>query len=81
MIKSIEYRNAAKRFRKVFSLNLNEYLDALLTNAHATALDYTKFRKAIGSRHPELDNDGVSVQDVILEHYGKEGVTLIKKLL
>jgi len=81
MIKSTEYVRVAKKFKRIFGLNLNEYIDPLMTGESETALEYAKFRATMAMRHPESNNDGISLQDVVLEHYANDGVELIKKII
>lgn len=81
MIKAIAYKSTAKKFKEIFGLNLNEFLDPMLTTAHETGFDYMKFYKVIRERHGEADSEGVSVQDVVHRHYGAKGVELIKNII
>lgn len=81
MIRAVDYKKTAKTFKECFDLNLNEYLDSLLTTEHCTSLDYEKFEQKMFERHSETRNDGVSLQEVINSHYGVKGVELIKSIL
>lgn len=81
MIHAKDYVRTARIFHEIFYLNLNEYIDPLLTNAYMTFLDYEKFEQTMFDRHSETRSDGVSLQDVVNAHYGTRGVELIKSIL
>lgn len=81
MIKSVEYVNTAKSFKRIFKLNLNEFIDPLLTNQHEMGFDFEKFCEEMGKHYPEMDSDDVSLAEVIEAHYGQKGVKLIEKLI
>lgn len=81
MIHSKDYVRTARKFHKIFDLNINEYIDPLITNAHAAGFDYPKFERTMLERHCEIKTDGVSLQEVVNAHYGMRGVELIKSIL
>lgn len=81
MIYAKDYVRTAKSFHQIFDLNINEYIDSLLTDAHVVGFDYCKFEQTMFDRHSETRADEVSLQDVINTHYGTRGVELIKSIL
>lgn len=81
MIKSIEYIDIAKSFKQIFGLNMNEFLDPLLTNEHEVGFDYEKFVEEMDRHYPEMDSDDVSLSEVVETHYGAKGVELIEKII
>lgn len=81
MIKSMEYRKNAQAFKKIFNLNLNEFVDTLLTTNHSAEFDYPKFDSVINKRHPELSGDDYSLRDIVNAYYGAKGVELIESFL
>lgn len=81
MIHAKDYVRIARSFYKIFELNINEYIDFLLTDAHAAEFDYCKFEQTMFERHNETRTDGVSLQDVVNANYGTRGVELIKRII
>ena len=81
MIHAKDYVRTARIFHQIFDLNINEYIDPLITNAHAAGFDYVKFERTMFERHGDTRTDGVSLQDVVFAHYGTRGVELIKSIL
>lgn len=81
MIHAKDYVRTARIFHKIFDLNINEYIDPLITNDFMTGLDYAKFEQTMFERHRETRADGVSLQEIVNAHYGTRGVELIKSIL
>lgn len=81
MIYAKDYVRIARIFHKIFDLNINDYIDPLITNGLMTGLDYAKFEQTMFERHSETREEGVSLQDVVNAHYGARGVELIKSIL
>ena len=81
MIYAKDYVRTAMIFHKIFDLNINDYIDPLITNGLMTGLDYAKFEQTMFERHSETREEGVSLQDVVNAHYGARGVELIKSIL
>lgn len=81
MIHAKDYVRTARIFHEIFDLNINEYIDPLITNGLMAGLDYEKFEHTMFERHSETREDGVSLQDVVNAHYGTRGVELIKSIL
>lgn len=81
MIQAKDYVRTARIFHEIFDLNINEYIDPLITNPIMAGLDYAKFEQTMFERHSETRSDGVSLQDVVNAHYGTRGVELIKSIL
>lgn len=81
MIHAKDYVKTARIFHEIFDLNINEYIDPLITNYFMTGIDYAKFEQTMFERHSETRADGVSLQDVVNAHYGTRGVELIKSIL
>lgn len=81
MIHAKDYVRTARNFHKIFDLNINEYIDPFITNYLMVGFDYAKFEQTMSERHSGTMADGVSLQEVVNEHYGMRGVELIKSIL
>ena len=81
MIHAKDYVKTARIFHEIFDLNINDYIDPLITNYFMTGLDYAKFEQTMFERHSETREEGVSLQDVVHAQYGARGVELIKSIL
>ena len=69
MIYAKDYVRTARIFHEVFDLNINEYIDPLITNGLMTGLDYAKFEQTMFERHSETRADGVSLRVGVKAHY------------
>lgn len=81
MLKAKDYIRAAKDFKQIFGLHLNEYIDTMFHVDRDAVFDYWKFVGVMRERHPECSSDGISMADIVKEHYGERGASLIKKLI
>lgn len=81
MIPASEYLDYAKRFKRLFGLQINHYCDQLTTTPSAFGFDYEKFAEYIESKFPYAKSDGVSLRDVICKEYGTNAAKLIEQML
>lgn len=82
MIRANRYRAALRDFKRMFGLNLNEFIDPLLTSDCELGFDYIKFAQVLESRHKDdLQKGDMSLQEVVTKHYGAKAAECIKELL
>lgn len=81
MIAAVDYIPFSRKFKKIFGLEIQDYIDESLSTSHETCFDYAKFDKIMFERHFALGYDEKSLSDIILENYGSKGVELIEKML
>lgn len=80
MIQSVEYRNIAKAFHKIFQLDIRDFFDTELSTDDAVMFDYNKFEHKMFEMYC-LADDGTSLHDIVKEHYGEPGVELIERII
>lgn len=88
MIQSVSYRKAALEFKKIFGLDLRDFIDFELgcipslrpdgTQGEELLFDLNKFEKTLYEMNPLKEG---SIHDIVFECYGQKGVDLIKGML
>ena len=82
MYKIGEWGKAGNDFRTVFKVNITPFYDGLLTLAcQHICIDPFKFDDYLHMVYGEYEEQGKSMQDVIIENYGQKGEQLFEKLI
>ena len=77
-----EWKNLKNDFREIFHIEFAEFYDGFLTVLfRKVCIDFFKFDDWLHAKYGIYEDDGKSMQDVIIEHYGIEGDKLIDKLI
>jgi hypothetical protein len=77
-----EWSKAGKDFREVFKINIEPFFDGLMTVVfRKIKIDAFLFDDYLHRVYGEYEDRGLSMEDVVRENYGEEGIKLLKKLL
>ena len=82
MYKIGEWSKAGKDFSSVFNTNIRPFYDGQATLIFKKiCINPFVFDDYLHRLYGDYEQQGQSMDDIIREHYGKEGVKLINKLL
>lgn len=70
------------KFQSIFGVGFKPFYDGLMSvvSKHL-CIDILKFDDWLHEKHGSYEDNGQSMEDVIREHYGQEGVDLINGLI
>ena len=78
MYKIHERDKARKDFQRVFNAPIGQFYDGLISVVFKhICIDPFKFDFWLHKRHGEYEDAGKSMQDILMEHYGQEGIDLL----
>ena len=78
-----EHHNARNDFKYIFKMDIQdfygEFEHIIYIYTEIFTIDPIKFEKRLQEIHPDYI-EGVSMQEIVLKHYGEEGMELLLKL-
>ena len=74
--------DAHRFFRHTFDLRFTEYMDAeLFVTLRKPVLDVFKFDDWLHEQHGNYEKEGLSMQTLLIKHYGQDVADKIQQLL
>lgn len=69
-------------FYRVFGIYVDQFYDPLTSIiSNRIIIDIIKFDEWLHSKYGNYEDNGMSMEDLVREHYGVRGVELIKDLI
>ena len=77
-----DWADLRKDFQKIFGIPFNDFYDGFMSwvSGHIS-IDIARFDEYLHDRFGQYENQGLSMQDIILMNYGRKAVDLVEGLI